>query len=31
MRLPWRMKQFWVRHPDGYLIRPAERLANDTP
>lgn len=23
---PWHMKQFWVRHPDGYLIRPAERV-----
>lgn len=23
---PWRMRQFWVRHPDGYLLRPAERL-----
>ena len=19
---PWHMRQFWVRHPDGYLIRP---------
>lgn len=26
---PWRMKQFWVRHPDGYLLRPAERLPKD--
>jgi len=23
---PWHMRQFWVRHPDGYLIRPAQRL-----
>jgi lactoylglutathione lyase len=23
---PWRMRQFWVRHPDGYLLRPAECL-----
>ena len=23
---PWNLKQFWVRHPDGYLIRPAERI-----
>lgn len=23
---PWHMKQFWVRHPDGYLLRPAERI-----
>ena len=22
----WHMRQFWVRHPDGYLIRPAQRL-----
>ncbi len=22
---PWNLKQFWVRHPDGYLLRPAER------
>ncbi len=22
---PWHMRQFWVRHPDGYLIRPAQR------
>ncbi len=23
---PWGLRQFWVRHPDGYLLRPAERL-----
>ena len=23
---PWHMRQFWVRYPDGYLIRPAQRL-----
>jgi predicted enzyme related to lactoylglutathione lyase len=23
---PWHMRQFWLRHPDGYLIRPAERV-----
>jgi uncharacterized glyoxalase superfamily protein PhnB len=23
---PWGMRQFWVRHPDGYLIRPAQRM-----
>ncbi len=23
---PWQMRQFWVRHPDGYLIRPAQKL-----
>ncbi len=23
---PWHMQQFWVRHPDGYLIRPAQRI-----
>ncbi|MFL5702516.1 MAG: VOC family protein [Ktedonobacteraceae bacterium] len=23
---PWHIRQFWVRHPDGYLIRPAERI-----
>ena len=26
---PWNLKQFWVRHPDGYLIRPAERVTED--
>ena len=24
---PWHMRQFWVKHPDGYLIRPAQRFA----
>lgn len=30
---PWHMRQFWVRHPDGYLIRPAQRIlaVNDEP
>jgi len=23
---PWKQRLFWVRHPDGYLIRPAQRL-----
>jgi hypothetical protein len=23
---PWHMQQFWVRHPDGFLIRPAQRI-----
>ena len=23
---PWHMRQFWVRHPDGYLIRPAQNI-----
>ncbi|MGB8347606.1 MAG: VOC family protein [Ktedonobacteraceae bacterium] len=23
---PWHMRQFWLRHPDGYLLRPAQRL-----
>src|SRR5436305_4411534 len=23
---PWRMRQFRVRHPDGYLIRPAQQI-----
>src|SRR3989440_50787 len=23
---PWHMRQFWVRHPDGYLIRPAQQI-----
>ena len=23
---PWHMRQFWVRHPDGYLIRPAQKM-----
>lgn len=25
---PWQLRQFWVRHPDGYLLRPAERIAD---
>lgn len=28
---PWHMRQFWVRHPDGYLIRPAQRLLSVKP
>src|SRR5713226_3860575 len=28
---PWHMRQFWVRHPDGYLIRPAQRLLSVNP
>jgi predicted enzyme related to lactoylglutathione lyase len=28
---PWHMRQFWVRHPDGYLIRPAQRLPSVKP
>ena len=28
---PWHMQQFWVRHPDGYLIRPAQRLLSVNP
>ncbi|HZT99377.1 MAG TPA: VOC family protein [Ktedonobacteraceae bacterium] len=28
---PWHMRQFWVRHPDGYLIRPAQRLLTVDP
>jgi catechol 2,3-dioxygenase-like lactoylglutathione lyase family enzyme len=27
---PWHMRQFWVRHPDGYLIRPAQRILSAT-
>jgi len=23
---PWQMRQSWVRHPDGYLIRPAQMI-----
>src|SRR5436305_921558 len=23
---PWHMRQFWVRHPDGYLMRPAQHM-----
>src|SRR6266571_6117988 len=28
---PWHMRQFWVRHPDGYLMRPAQRLLSVNP
>ncbi len=28
---PWHMRQFWVRHPDGYLIRPAQRILSVKP
>lgn len=28
---PWHMRQFWVRHPDGYLLRPAQRLLSVKP
>src|SRR6266481_3411479 len=28
---PWHMRQFWVRHPDGYLIRPAEKILSVNP
>ncbi|MEO8973274.1 MAG: VOC family protein [Ktedonobacteraceae bacterium] len=28
---PWHMRQFWVRHPDGYLIRPAQRMLSVNP
>ncbi len=28
---PWHMRQFWVRHPDGYLIRPAQRILSVNP
>jgi catechol 2,3-dioxygenase-like lactoylglutathione lyase family enzyme len=28
---PWHLRQFWVRHPDGYLIRPAQRLLSVNP
>ena len=28
---PWHMRQFWVRHPDGYLIRPAQKLLSINP
>ncbi len=27
----WHMRQFWVRHPDGYLIRPAQRTLSVNP
>src|SRR5260370_14309151 len=28
---PWHMRQFWVRHPDGYLLRPAQRIVSVNP
>jgi catechol 2,3-dioxygenase-like lactoylglutathione lyase family enzyme len=28
---PWHLRQFWVRHPDGYLIRPAQRILSINP
>jgi catechol 2,3-dioxygenase-like lactoylglutathione lyase family enzyme len=28
---PWHMRQFWVRHPDGYLIRPAQKILSLNP
>jgi catechol 2,3-dioxygenase-like lactoylglutathione lyase family enzyme len=28
---PWHMRQFWVRHPDGYLIRPAQKILSINP
>src|SRR5712691_4661952 len=28
---PWHMRQFWVRHPDGFLIRPAQRILSVNP
>jgi len=28
---PWHMRQFWVRHPDGYLIRSAEKILSVKP
>jgi catechol 2,3-dioxygenase-like lactoylglutathione lyase family enzyme len=28
---PWHMRQFWVRHPDGYLIRPAQPILSVNP
>src|ERR1700674_1869941 len=28
---PWHMRQFWVRHPDGYLIRPAQHVLSVNP
>jgi lactoylglutathione lyase len=27
----WHMRQFWVRHPDGYLIRPAQQILSVNP
>jgi uncharacterized Zn finger protein/catechol 2,3-dioxygenase-like lactoylglutathione lyase family enzyme len=28
---PWHMRQFWVRHPDGYLICPAQKILSINP
>src|SRR6266487_6270494 len=28
---PWHMRQFWVRHPDGYLLRPAQKILSVNP
>ena len=28
---PWHMRQFWVRHPDGYLLRPAQTILSVNP
>src|SRR5258707_8622854 len=28
---PWHMRQFWVRHSDGYLIRPAQKILSGNP
>lgn len=28
---PWHMRQFWVRHPDGYLLRPAQKILSINP
>src|SRR5260370_21341795 len=28
---PWHMRQLWVRHPDGYLLRPAQRILSVNP
>ena len=28
---PWHLRQFWVRHPDGYLLRPAEKILSVNP
>lgn len=29
--VPWHLRQFWVRHPDGYLIRPAQKILSVNP
>jgi uncharacterized Zn finger protein/catechol 2,3-dioxygenase-like lactoylglutathione lyase family enzyme len=28
---PWHMRQFWVRHPDGYLLCPAQKILSVNP